>query len=402
MSAKVAIHGHFYQPPRKNPFTGKETEDDFVKEFSNNKFKSWNEVINEECYKPNAQMGNFELITFDLYRSLAQWLEDNDIQTYNKIIESDNLVFKEHGFGSALCGSWDHSILPLLTKEDIDLEVYWGCQDFISRFGHAPVGFWLAETAVSRQVLDVMAENGIRLVILAPWQAQHPVDTTKLYWTELREGRRMSVVFYDKTLSDGLSFDNGSMADCNEFFEKYVESRNLKDAYILGATDGERYGHHLKHGENFLNYFFKTSVPKYNYESTTLVNMYAQSTPHDEVYIQDNTSWSCLCGDLKRWREDCNCSVDYDRDNMRVNGEWKRHLHDAIMNLSVKLSEVSDILLQKLVKDVYVLKKEFIHVYLRQLSESEFIEKHRSRKLSGHEIKLVLTVCHMQKTIHNW
>jgi alpha-amylase/alpha-mannosidase (GH57 family) len=396
MAGNVSIHGHFYQPPRKNPFTNKDTEDQYVVEMTKGKHRSWNEIILEECYRPNAEMGNFSLITFDLYRSLSEWLEENDPTTYRKIIESDNKVYQEHGFGSALGGSWDHAMLPLLPHEDMEIEIYWGNQDFLKRFGHSPVGFWLPETGVSRDVLDVLAQNGIRLVILAPWQVQHQVDTTKLYWTALKNGRRMSIAFYDKQLSDGLSFDNYTMADCDSFFKKYVESRGNANSFILGATDGERYGHHLKQGEKFLQYFLTQSVPNGHFNADTLVNAFAQSTPQDEVTIQDNTSWSCLCGDLKRWKQDCDCSVDYDRYNMRVNGEWKTHLFNAIHSLSEDLNQITDTYLSSLLKDVHMSKKEYIDVYLRNITESEFIDKHKARDLTNTEIKKVLQLLQMQ------
>ncbi len=397
MKSTIAIHGHFYQPPRTDPFTGEDTVDPFVLDQTNGKYKSWNEIICDECYKPNADLGNFSLISFDLYRSLAQWLEKYNPSVYYKIIQNDQIAFGKDGFGSAFCGSWDHAILPLLSSEDKELEIYWGYHDYVKRFGHNPVSFWLAETAVSYDVLDILAKNGLRLVLLAPWQTTNPVDTTKIYWINLREGRRICAAFYDKQLSDNLSFNSQAMLDADHFAKDYLASRNLHDSQILlGATDGERYGHHLRGGEKFLNRLLTKSVPDVNMENVTLSKAFAQVSPKDEAFIKDNTSWSCLCGDLKRWKQDCECCVDYDRNNMRVNGQWKAVLFNAINTMSQSLVAVTDNILSKLLINPTEAKKEYIHVHLHTITESEFLAKHQRKPLDAHEIHIVMKACQMQ------
>lgn len=377
MTAFVCIHGHFYQPPRENPFTGKIPDDEYVQKMSNGKYSNWNEVICEECYKPNADIENFSLITFDLYRTLAEWIKTYDPTTYQKIIDENYKVYQKDGIGSAFCGSWNHSILPLLRDHDIELEVYWGCQDFINRFGHAPVGFWLAETAVSKKVLDVLAQNGIRIVILAPWQAETDVDTTKLYWTQLYEGRRICVAFYDRELSNRLSFDSESMKNADGFTEKFISSRHLNERQtLLGATDGERYGHHFKDGEKFLSYFLTASIHNANYQQGTIIKSYLEIPVKDEVFIKDFTSWSCLCGDLKRWKQDCDCCVDYNDYNRRMNGDWKKYLFEAIHTLSENLESFTDHLMIEHIPDLFEAKKEYVKVLLQTMSEKDFIKKY--------------------------
>ncbi len=361
------------------------------------KIQNWNERINEECYRPNAQIGNFSLMSFDLYRSLAEWMEEHDPETYHKIIHSDQETYEKDGVGTAFCGSWDHAILPLLHEDDIELEIYWGYADFLKRFKHAPIGFWLAETGASRKVLDILAQNGMRLVILAPWQTSNPIDTTKLHWIELYEGRRISAVFYDKDISSALSFDNNSMIDADVFAKNYVAPRGKQDGvHLLGATDGERYGHHLKGGEKFLQRFLNQSLDQYSFKPTTVMKMYAQSPIKEEAFLQDNTSWSCLCGDLKRWKEDCDCCVDYDDYNKRVSGEWKKHLFNAIMGLSENIVDITVKQLKELVHDPHHAMKEYIHVHLRQVTESEFIQKHKVRDLKHSEVDVILKLCAMQ------
>jgi alpha-amylase/alpha-mannosidase (GH57 family) len=377
MSGNVCIHGHFYQPPRENPFTGEMQSDDFAKKITGGRFANWNEIICNECYKPNADTGNFSLITFDLYRTLAEWIEGYDPETYKKIIQESYKNYQRDGIGSAFCGSWNHSILPLLKEEDIELEVYWGVQDFIKRFGYEPVGFWLAETAVSRKVLDVLAKNGIRLVILAPWQSESPVDTTKIYWTQLYENRRICVAFYDKDVSDGLSFDSSAMENSDGFTDKYITHRPLNDNHIiLGATDGERYGHHFKSGEKFLNYLMNYSLEAKGVNKSTVIKSFLETPVRDQVYIKDFTSWSCLCGDLKRWKQDCECSVDYNDYNKRVNGEWKAKLFNAVHTLSENLDTFTNNILLDVIPDLFNAKREFVKVILNTDYEKEFVAKY--------------------------
>jgi len=388
----VSIHGHFYQPPRINPFTGKIPD-----EILDGKIQNWNQKINQECYRPNAMNGNFGLMTFDMYRSLSEWLEQSDPETYWKIIQSDIDVHEQDGVGTAFCGSWDHSILPLLTDSDIELEVYWGYADFLKRFKHAPLGFWLAETAVSTKVLDILSRNGMRLVILAPWQSQNPIDNRKLHWVELFEGRRISAVFYDSEISSALSFDNGAMVNADHFATQYIAGKSRQEgAHLLGAADGERYGHHLKGGEKFLNRFMTGSLDSVGFKATTVMKMYAQAPIKEQAFIQDNTSWSCLCGGLKRWKEDCNCCVDYDNYNKRVSGDWKRYLYSAVVRLSEGLTDITIKRLRELVKDPHHALKEYIHVYLQQVTESDFINKHRIGDLKHEDAVVILKLCAMQ------
>lgn len=388
MKPAFAIHGHFYQPPRKDPFTQQ------IPYSQKNGSRDWNTIINEQCYRPNAEIGNFSHMTFDLYRSLAEWLQENDPQTYKIIVDSDKQKYKENGLGTAFGGSWDHAILPLLTKEDLDLEIYWGNADYLSRFNHAPVGFWLPETAVSKDVLDALSKNGIRLVILAPWQASNPIDTTKLYWVDLLEGRRIAVAFYDKEISSALSFDNENMQNAQKFADRYINNRNQSEnSLLMAATDGERYGHHLQSGEKFLSALFTEGSIQSNFVREPLTQIYAQIQTKEQAYIVDNSSWSCLCGDLKRWKQDCDCNVAYERYNQRVSGDWKAVLYNAIHTVSDEIVRITDEMLQSLVKDPHAAKKEYVHVYLRQITESEFINKHSLKALPSKEIIQVFKIC---------
>ncbi len=45
----VTVHGHFYQPPRENPYL-----DAIERQASASPAHDWNERIDNECYRPNA------------------------------------------------------------------------------------------------------------------------------------------------------------------------------------------------------------------------------------------------------------------------------------------------------------------------------------------------------------
>lgn len=93
----VTIHGHFYQPPRENPYL-----DTIERQPSAHPFHDWNERIHYECYRPNAFarilndrqevigiVNNFEYLSFNIGATLMSWLENYDPEVYQRIIEAD-------------------------------------------------------------------------------------------------------------------------------------------------------------------------------------------------------------------------------------------------------------------------------------------------------------------------
>src|SRR5947209_14669691 len=87
--AYLCLPGHFYQPPREDPFTGSIPLEPGAAPFAN-----YNEKITSECYRPNAEAGNFATISYDLGPTLAAWLEQTHPDIYNRIIDADrNMCF---------------------------------------------------------------------------------------------------------------------------------------------------------------------------------------------------------------------------------------------------------------------------------------------------------------------
>src|ERR1017187_1341402 len=175
----VCVHGHFYQPPRENPWL--ETVE--VQE-SAAPWHDWNERITAECYAPNGAaritnhqgeivriVNNYARMSFNFGPTLLKWLADRAPRTYRMILDADRAsALRYGGHGSAIAQVYNHVIMPLASRRDALTQIRWGIADFQYRFGRRPEGMWLAETAVNRSVLDLMAAEGIKFTILAPHQ----------------------------------------------------------------------------------------------------------------------------------------------------------------------------------------------------------------------------------------
>src|SRR5581483_9019855 len=114
MTAQLCVHGHFYQPPRENPWTGRIPRERGAKPFPN-----YNEKITAECYAPNAALENFSRLSIDLGPTLARWLGE----AHPKVLRS----IKDQGMGpNAMAQAYNHTILPLASLRDKRTQVRWG------------------------------------------------------------------------------------------------------------------------------------------------------------------------------------------------------------------------------------------------------------------------------------
>ena len=160
----LTIHGHFYQPPRENPWLDAiELQDSALP------FHDWNERINRECYNPNSVskivdsrnkildvVNNYEYMSFNFGPTLLSWMEKCAPHTYERIIKADIESRAEHeGHGNAMAQVYNHMIMPLANEHDKETQVKWGIFDFEYRFGRKPEGIWLAETAVDDDTLRI-------------------------------------------------------------------------------------------------------------------------------------------------------------------------------------------------------------------------------------------------------
>src|SRR5215468_1862260 len=194
----VCIHGHFYQPPRENPSL------EYVElQESAYPYHDWNERITAECYAPNAAsrimdeqgriasiVNNYGKISFNFGPTLLSWLEEKAPSVYQAVLEADRdsrLTFSGHG--SAIAQAYNHMILPLANHRDKQTQIRWGIGDFEYRFGRAPEGMWLPETAVDLETLELLAQHGLRFTILSPNQARRVRPIGGRAWRDVSGGR---------------------------------------------------------------------------------------------------------------------------------------------------------------------------------------------------------------------
>ena len=161
MSHPVAIHGHFYQPPRENPFTG-----EVPVERGAEPYHDYNEKITAESYRPNAFAGNLDRISFNIGPTLIGWLDRHDHETYRRIQEADRVHRQTYGVGNAIAQPVHHTILPLTRRRDKITQIKWGIASFIHRFGRQPRGMWLPEMAVDLVTLEILSRRGLSFTIL--------------------------------------------------------------------------------------------------------------------------------------------------------------------------------------------------------------------------------------------
>jgi alpha-amylase/alpha-mannosidase (GH57 family) len=197
MKRYMCLHGHFYQPPRENPWL-----ESIEAQESAYPYHDWNEKINSECYAPNAVtrifddsgriiriVNNYEKISFNFGPTLLSWLQQHSPNGYNAIIEADKLsVERFAGHGNAISQVYNHMIMPLANRQDKITQVVWGISDFKKRFGRIPEGMWLPETAVDMETLEILNKHGIKFTILSPRQARRVSPIGQDKWRDVSDG----------------------------------------------------------------------------------------------------------------------------------------------------------------------------------------------------------------------
>jgi alpha-amylase/alpha-mannosidase (GH57 family) len=329
----LCIYGHFYQPPREDPFTAQIPPEPGAAPFEN-----FNEKITAECYLPNAELGNFERISFDLGPTLASWLDEQRPAVLRRILASDHERIQRGSGGAALAQAYNHTILPLATPRDKLTQIRWGLQDFAQRFGRPAQGMWLPETAADLETLAALHACGVTYTVLAPWQSAEPVDPTEPYLVRLPNGETMTVFFYNRPLSGSISFESDATSNADHFAATYLpphvnaqKRARGEDQLTIIATDGELYGHHKAWRDHFLSRLTQTSAAAAGFEVVTLDRYLRDHPPTREVKLHAPSAWSCAHG-VARWSEGCGCTEgDF---------TWKRSLRGAFDGLRVRLDDL--------------------------------------------------------------
>lgn len=365
----LCIHGHFYQPPREDPFSGQ-----ILPEPGAAPYPNFNAKIAAECYRPNAVLGNFARISFDLGPTLAAWLEQHDRATYRRILAQERLHVQRTGCSNALAQVYGHAIMPLATEREKRIQVAWGLSDYQHRFRRPAAGMWLAETAADEATLEVLATYGVEFTVLAPWQAAEPVDVGEPYRVRLPSGRTISVFFFHGPLSGAVSFDPAATTNADQFAERLLaeassgnDGENGQDRLLLIATDGELYGHHQPFREHFLAHLLEVSAPRAGFTPISLAAYLRDHPPRREVQLRAPGSWSCHHG-VERWRAGCACTPG--------DGSWKGHLRRALERLAARLDELFAEEGRGLLADPWRAEEEYIAVKLGVESGTAFWRRH--------------------------
>jgi alpha-amylase/alpha-mannosidase (GH57 family) len=388
----ICIHGHFYQPPRENPWLEEvEVQDSAFP------YHDWNRRIAAECYGPNAAsrilnaekrivdiVDNYEKISFNFGPTLLAWLERHEPWIYAKILEADRKSLERFsGHGSALAQSYNHIILPLADARDKRTQVVWGLADFEHRFGRKPEGMWLPETAVDTATLEVLAAEGLRFTILSQGQARRVrplgtgawtdvpggrIDPKRPYLCRLPSGRDLALFFYDGPISRDIAF--GRLLESGEGFGGRLlgafSGREEGAELVHIATDGETYGHHHRFGDMALAYALRTVERDERTRLTNYGEFLESHPPAAEVEIVENSSWSCSHG-VERWRGDCGCSTGA---NPGWHQAWRAPLRQAMDDLRDGLAGLFEKEAAAVFPDPWKARDDYIRVVLDRSPES--------------------------------
>jgi alpha-amylase/alpha-mannosidase (GH57 family) len=416
----ICIHGHFYQPPRENPWLETvETQDTAAP------YHDWNERVCAECYAPNGAarvvnatnqitriVNNYARISFNFGPTLLSWLRENAPRTYRMVLEGERRSRKSfRGHSSAMAQVYNHMILPLASSRDRITQIRWGIADYENNYGAPPEGMWLAETAADTESLELLADHGIKFTLLAPHQCKRirplkegagwadtpgaSVDPTRPYLVRFPSGASIAVFFYNGPVSRAIAFEG--LLNSGEVFADRLKSsfrEGSQPQLVHVATDGESYGHHHRHGEMALAYALRLLERDKSVRLTNYGSFLEQFPPEYECEIVDNTSWSCAHG-IERWRSDCGCNGGHPGWNQA----WRAPLRQALDELRDALVPLTEQEGSKLFGDVWAARDGYIQVVLERSDENidQFLDAFQSHPLSTDERIRALELMEMQR-----
>jgi hypothetical protein len=426
MSEKwLCIHGHFYQPPRENPWL-----EAIEPQPSAHPYRDWNERITAECYRPNMAarvvdsqgqiiriVDNYQRMSFNVGPTLMSWLEHEAPDVHAALVDADRKSAERFdGHGSALAQAFNHMIMPLASKRDRATQVRWGIADFRKRFGRAPEGMWLPECAVDTASLEALAADGIAFTVLAPHQAKawrppngdwrtNAVDPGRAYKCELPSGRTIDLFFYDGATAQAVAFER-LLADGHKIIERMtnrggVEGGDPTLCHI--ATDGETYGHHHRYGDMALAWALAKVEQGWHGTRLTNYGEFRAKVPATwEVLINENSSWSCAHG-VSRWRDDCGCNSG---GHPGWNQRWRRPLRDTLDWLRDQVAGALDSVGAMLFRDPWAARDAYIDVLLAgpslagsgaSATREQFFATHAAHTLTADERVRALSLMEMAR-----
>ncbi len=420
MERCICIHGHFYQPPRENPWLESVELQD-----SAYPYHDWNERVTAECYAPNGAArildaegriarlaNNYSRISFNFGPTLLSWLQLKAPDTYRALLDADrDSQTRFSGHGSALAQVYNHIIMPLANRRDKVTQVLWGLDDFRHRFGRNPEGMWLAEAAVDFETLDVLAEQGIRFTVLSPYQAARirplghdawqdvnggSIDPTRAYLQRLPSGRSICLFFYDGHISRAVAFERLLLRGeylVDRLMGAFSGTRTEAQLVHI-ATDGESYGHHHSHGDMALAAAIQLIEDNPNVRLTNYGEFLDTHLPTHEVEVHQNSSWSCFHG-VERWRSNCGCNSgrgDWSQ-------EWRKPLRESLDWLRDALAVPYEKLASRFFREPWAARNDGLSLILDRSPEnvSRWLREHAVKQLDDCERVIVLKLLEMQR-----
>ena len=405
MAQRIAVHGHFYQPPRENPWTG-----EIDVQPSAGPSHDWNERVHLECYRPNAFarvpddtsdtgeriVNNFERISFNVGPTLMQWMASADPETHGRIVDADRVSIERLGHGNAMAQAYHHTILPLSPLRDVRTQIRWGLKDFQVRFGRDADGMWLAETAANHDVLEALIEEGVKFTVLAPGQAgswrepdgewtecdNEAIDTRVAYRYMHRDGsgRSLALFFYDGDIAKTIAFEKAARSS-SHFLDLFQHRAAEEHHLIHAATDGETYGHHAPYTELGLAYALFVEAPERGIEITNYAAYLEKFPPEREARLVpgEGSSWSCAHG-VGRWIRDCGCHTG---GAAGWNQRWRGPLRDALDVVRRGADEVYDRLGGQLFRDHWGARDRYVDVVSGHRPIAEFLSEEAAGPAAG-------------------
>lgn len=421
MNRYVCIHGHFYQPPRENPWL-----EIIEEQKSACPYHDWNERIADECYGPNAasrimntenriirMVNNYSRMSFDFGPTLLSWLEKKAPDIYKGILSGDQESRKRFsGHGGALAQAYNHMIMPLANARDKTTQVIWGIKDFEYRFHRKPEGMWLPETAVDLETLDIMAAAGIRFTILAPRQAGRvrtmsgskwedvgtgQIDATMPYLQRLPSGKSMALFFYDAAIAHAIAFE-GLLSSGASLLKRLLAGFTAERdgaQLVHVATDGESYGHHHRFGDMALTHVLDNLSASHGAALTTYGEFLQRHPPTHEVEILENTAWSCSHG-VERWRSNCGCHTG---EHPEWNQSWRPPLRQALDHLRDRLACAYEEEMRRFAVDPWEIRNQYIGDVLDRSADAarHFLRAAAKRPLAAAEGVKMLQLLELQR-----
>jgi alpha-amylase/alpha-mannosidase (GH57 family) len=439
----LVVHGHFYQPPRENPWL-----EAIEREPSAAPFPNWNARIAHECYRQNAAarifedrgrvveiLNNYIHFSFNFGPTLLSWLEVQMPDVYRRILEADRFsVGERSGHGNALAQGYGHAILPLCNDRDRLTQIRWGKRDFSFRFGRGPEAMWLPEAAIDAATVEDLIAEGMRFVVLSPKQARRvrplqapdePMPAQDPYESSTDEAppeapppaspwrdvgpdrvdprmpyrcfsrrdpeRYIDVFFYDGPVAHGISFER-VLDSSKQLVDKLwgaVDAGRDGPQLVHAAVDGETFGHHMRHAERALSYAFRVEAPRRGFTLTNYGEYLERHPPTHEVELEfgpdgEGSSWSCAHG-VGRWYRDCSCHASAPEG---WNQAWRGPLRQAVNLVRDEAARLYEELGGDLLQDVWAARDAYVELLLDTgvQARERFLDTHgrsRARGMSG-------------------